>query len=535
MNTINPSVAMATAVRWKGSPRAIAFEENGMREKLAATHLPCFVVQDFAGRIGITHEGELSSEGNGLMLIAYAPAATPAAFGDPTFRDDYQLKYCYKAGAMANGIASADLVINLGRAGFLGSFGAAGLVPNKVKAAIETIQAALPHQSYAFNLIHSPTEKALEERAVDLFLQNGVRIVEASAYLDLTIHIVHYRAAGLSLGANGEIISQNKVIAKVSRKEVAGRFMSPAPLKYLDPLLAAGKITAEQHALAQRIAVADDITVEADSGGHTDNRPLVALFPTIIHLRDKLQAEYQYAKPIRIGAAGGISTPESALAAFMMGAAYVVTGSVNQACVESGTSDYVRDLLAKVESTDVMMAPASDMFEMGVNLQVLKRGTLFGPRAKKLYELYKQYDSIEAIPSEERAKLEAQVFKQPLEAVWQQCIAFFEERDPEQIERAKDNPHRKMALVFRWYLGLSSNWANAGIPERSSDYQIWCGPAMGAFNDWVRGTSLALPQNRVAAVVAEKIMEGVAYLYRVQTLILQGAVLPVSVLQVVVE
>lgn len=528
MQSNNSSQSSAAKLLWKGSPRAISFDEAGIREKLANTDKLCFVVKDFSGRIGVTNDGELSSEGNGLELIAYAPIATAAHLGDPTFRQDYNLKYCYKAGAMANGIASADLVINLGKAGFLGSFGAAGLVPARVKQAIERIQAELPTQSYAFNLIHSPTEKALEERAVNLFLAHGVHVVEASAYLDLTAHIVHYRAAGLSQDAQGNIIIKNKVIAKVSRKEVAGRFMSPAPLKYLDPLLKEGKITAEQYALAQKVAVADDITVEADSGGHTDNRPLIALFPTIIQLRDELQAKYQYAKTIRVGAAGGISTPASALGAFMMGAAYVVTGSVNQACVESGTSDYVRELLSKVESTDVMMAPASDMFEMGVNLQVLKRGTLFGPRAKKLYELYKQYDGIDDIPAEERKKLEETVFKMPLETVWQQCIAFFEERDPEQIERAKDNPHRKMALIFRWYLGLSSNWANAGIPERSSDYQIWCGPAMGAFNDWVRGTRLEVAKNRVAADVAEQIMTGAAYLYRINILKTQGAVLPLS-------
>jgi trans-AT polyketide synthase, acyltransferase and oxidoreductase domains len=518
MNQLN----IATKVLWKGSPRAISFDAKGIQEKIAQTDKPCFVVKDFAGRVGVTNDGDLTTDGSGLSLMAYAPIATAAHLGDPTFREDYNLKYCYKAGAMANGIASAELVINLGKAGFLGSFGAAGLVPARVSQAIERIQRELPTESYAFNLIHSPNEKALEERAVDLYLKNGVHIVEASAYLDLTKHIVHYRAAGLSQDAQGNIVSKNKVIAKVSRKEVAARFMSPAPLKYLNPLLEEGKITALQHALAQKIAVADDITVEADSGGHTDNRPLIALFPTIIQLRDKIQSEYNYAKPIRIGAAGGIATPASALAAFMMGAAYVVTGSVNQACVESGTSDYVRKVLANVESTDVMMAPASDMFEMGVNLQVLKRGTLFGPRAKRLYEIYKQYNSIDDIPQEEREKLEKVTFKLPLETVWQQCIAFFEERDPEQIERAKDNPHRKMALIFRWYLGLSSNWANAGIPERTSDYQIWCGPAMGAFNDWVKGTPLEKPENRIAADVAERIMTGAAYLYRVNTLRLQG-------------
>ena len=34
--------------------------------------------------------------------------------------------------------------------------------------------------------------------------------------------------------------------------------------------------------------MADDITAEADSGGHTDNRPFVALLPTILALRDEI-------------------------------------------------------------------------------------------------------------------------------------------------------------------------------------------------------------------------------------------------------
>ncbi len=377
-----------TTLLWKGSPRAIAFDEVSMQEKLANTKQICYVVKDFRGRIGITNEGNISTEGQGLEVMAMAPAVGPEDLGDSSFREDYNIKYCYKTGAMANGIATEELVIRLGKANMLGSFGAAGLVPSRVKEAIDQIQNELKDRTYAFNLIHSPTEKALEEGAVKLYLENNIRVVEASAYLDLTEHIVHYRAAGLELDGEGNILIKNKVIAKLSRKEVAERFMAPATDKFLKPLLEAGKITQQQYELAQKVPMADDITVEADSGGHTDNRPLIALFPTIINLRDEIQKKYNYAKKIRVGAAGGISTPSSALAAFIMGAAYVVTGSVNQACVEAGTSEYVKKLLANVASTDVIMAPASDMFEMGVNLQVLKRGTLFGPRAKKLYEYY---------------------------------------------------------------------------------------------------------------------------------------------------
>jgi len=525
---------------WKGSPRDIVFEEKEIRTKMEQTHLPCYVMKDMGGRIGVSNGGELVSEGRGLQVLAIANPMTAEQLGDPGFRSDYNLKYAYKTGAMANGIASAELVIAIGKANLLGSYGAAGQVASKIRTSIEQMQAALPTQTFAVNLIHSPVEEALEANAVDLFLEKGIKVVEASAYLALTEYIVYYRVAGLSQNADGTVNIGNKVIAKISRKEVATPFMMAPPEEFVNSLLQKGKITATQAELAKLVPMADDITVEADSGGHTDNRPLVALLPIIIQLRDEMETKYGFAQKIRIGAAGGISTPASALAAFMMGAAYVVTGSVNQACVEAGTSEHVRKLLQQVDSTDVMGAPASDMFEMGVELQVLKRGTMFGPRAKKLYEYYKMYKSIDEIPTEERLKLEKQVFRKPLEEIWQGCIEFFEQRDPEQITRAKDNPHRKMALIFRWYLGLSSNWANAGTADRTLDYQIWCGPSMGAFNDWAKGSYLEDYNNRKVADVAEEIMSGAAFLWRVQALRVQcvgitgslGRVFPVRGTQV---
>ena len=513
---------------WKGSPRDIVFDVESIRKKLAQTEKPCYVMEDFRGRIGVSNSGELVSKGRGLQVLAIANPMTAAQLGDPSFQKDYHLKYAYKTGAMANGIASEELIIAIGKAKMLGSFGAAGLVPTRVLQAIEKIQANLKTESYAFNLIHSPNEAALEEGAVNLFLEKGVHIVEASAFLALTENIVHYRVAGLSKDDEGNVQISNRVIAKISRKEVAKHFMQAPPERFLKILLEKGKITPLQAELAALVPMADDITVEADSGGHTDNRPLVALLSTIIQMRDEYQQQYNFKQKIRIGAAGGISTPASALAAFMMGAAYIVTGSVNQACIEAGTSEHVRKLLATVASTDVMMAPASDMFEMGVELQVLKRGTLFGPRAKKLYDYYMRYNSIDEIPNDERLKIEKQIFQKPLETVWQDCIDFFQKRDPHQIERAKGNPKRKMALIFRWYLGLSSNWANAGTKGRATDYQIWCGPSMGAFNDWVKGTYLEQYQNRTAADVAEQIMQGAAYLYRIQSLKMQGVGFPME-------
>jgi trans-AT polyketide synthase/acyltransferase/oxidoreductase domain-containing protein len=511
--------------RWTGPVESITFDEAGMHHALMRLDAPVFVVE-YQGKVGVTHQGELQA-GTGIAdCLAVTWPINLEQLGDPAFRSYYGTRLAYSSGAMAQGISSAELVIALGKAGMLGSFGAAGMVPARLEAAIQKVQAALPDGPYAFNLIHSPHEEAMEKNAVGLYLKYGVTTVEASAFLDLTPSLIWYRAAGLEKNANGEVIIRNRVIAKVSRIEVAQKFMQPAPAGLLNELVQQGKITAQQADLAQYVPVADDVTVEADSGGHTDNRPLVCLVPTMLALRDEIQARYKYQQPVRIGAAGGISTPASVFAALMMGAAYVVTGSVNQACMEAGTSEYTRKLLAQASMADVMMAPSADMFEMGVKVQVLKKGTLFPLRAQKLFELYSKYDSIESIPADEREKIEKQVFRRNLDDVWAETVKFFQERDPDQIARANQNPKRKMALIFRWYLGLSSKWSNSGEPGREMDFQIWCGPAIGPFNDWTRGTYLAEPQNRKAVDVALHLLTGAAYLWRLQTLKLQGLEFP---------
>jgi hypothetical protein len=86
-----------------------------------------------------------------------------------------------------------------------------------------------------------------------------------------------------------------------------------------------------------------------------------------------------------------------------------------------------------------------------------------------------------------------------------------------------------MALVFRWYLGQSSHWANRGEPSRQVDYQVWCGPAMAAFNEWVRGSFLERPENRRVATVAGNILYGAAVLLRARGLATQGVRLPAGI------
>jgi len=520
---------------WSGPFESISFDEEAVQKELLELEDLVYVLQ-VGGQVGVTRTGRVemaagkrpgASTGNvKASVLAIFPSLPPEQLGDPAFNETYGTRYTYYGGAMASAIASTEMVIAFGKAGFLGSFGAAGLPPARLEDAIRQVQAELGSAPYAFNLIHSPNEEALERRAVELYLRYKVPVVEASAYLDLTPHIVHYRAAGLEPDPQGNARILHRVIAKVSRREVAQKFLQPAPPAILARLVQEGKISEQQARLAQQVPMADDITVEADSGGHTDNRPLVCLVPAMLALRDEMQERYTYPQPVRIGAAGGISTPASALAAYAMGAAFVATGSINQACVESGACEYTKGLLAKASMADVMMAPSADMFEMGVKVQVLKTGTMFPMRATRLYELYQKYDSLEAIPLEEREKLEKQVFHRSLDDVWDETVRFFTERDPEQIQRAKDNPKRKMALVFRWYLGLSSRWSATGEKGRELDYQIWCGPSIGPFNDWTRGTYLAESKNRRIVDVALHIMTGCAYLARVQSLRNAGVRVP---------
>lgn len=515
-----------TSLRWYGDGYP-STDPAGIYEVLADLDSPCFVVVTPEG-IGAVAGGSAAVGGDGPGLLAAAPPLPPHRLGSGAFVAAHAVRQPYMAGAMAGGIASADMVIALAREGFLASFGAAGLLPETIEKALMRFAAEIPGLPYAVNLIHSPSEERLEREAVELFLRHRVRCVEASAYMDLTPHVVRYRLAGLHRDGAGRTVTGNRLIAKVSRPETAERFMRPAPAAVVSALLERGLITAEQAALAHHVPLADDITVEADSGGHTDRRPLPALLPAILRLRDAVQREHRYPVPVRVGAAGGLGTPVAVAAAFAMGAAYVVTGSVNQSCLESGASAQSRAMLAEAGIADCEMAPAADMFEMGVDLQVLKKGTLFPMRARRLYQLYQAHDGLESLPPAEGAKLEQQIFRRPLEDVWQECITYFERRDPEQLARAADNPKRRMALVFRWYLGMASRWAVTGEKDRAADYQIWCGPAMGSFNDWVTGSYLKNPSNRRVADVAHHLMRGAAFHTRLAQLRTAGVTIPAT-------
>lgn len=514
---------------WRPDGGPPAFTPHDVAAVAAKPREQAFVVRDAHGAIGVGVGGSMAaapSHDAPWPVLGVLPPLYPEWLGDRRFTARHGVRFPYVVGAMANGITTARMVREAHAAGVLSFFGAAGLRPERVEAEVSGLRQALGTEAgWGSNLIHSPAEPALEHRIVDIYLRHGVRRASASAYLALTPAVVRYAFAGARRGPDGAPVRAQRVLAKVSRPETAQRFLAPAPAALLDSLRADGLLTAEELELAAQHPVATDIIAEADSGGHTDNRPLTALLPVLFGVRDAAMSAHR-AEPILIGAAGGIGTPQAAAAAYAAGAAFVLTGSVNQACVESGLSEAGRVMLAQADMADVIMAPAADMFEMGVEVQVLRRGTMFAQRGARLYRAWRTYDGLDAIPPDERRALESGVLGATFDEVWAKTRAYFEQVEPGEIDRAERDPKHRMALVFRWYLGLSSRWAIDGVAERRADYQIWCGPAMGAFNRWVAGTFLEPHTERSVAQVARNLLEGAAAVTRAAQLRSYGVSVP---------
>jgi len=517
---------MPTIGYWTGNPEEVHFDHFNHDLLSKSLRQTIHIVFDSSNhKLGLTTSGTIQfdqphSNEPYLGLIASLPGIYPEWLGDRSFNEAHNLRFAYVGGAMARGICSSRIVIQLAKMGGMAFFGSAGLRPEVIEKAIDEISQALDSSglSWGCNLIHSPNEPQMEQQVVDLYLRKKVRRVSASAFMKLTKPVVQYACSGLFKDQNGEICRTNFLFGKISREEVARHFLSPAPKKILDDLVNTGSLTQEEADLAQQIPLSEDIIVESDSGGHTDNRPLNALFPTIRYQANRLAEQHGYRRAIRLGAAGSLGTPIGVAAAFALGAAFVVLGTVHQASVESGIADSSRDMLSKAKLSDVVMTASADMFELGVKVQVLKRGTLMGVRGNKLYDIYSRYNSIEEIPASLKTQIENQIFGMTLEAVWQKTETFFEKVDPRMLETAAKDPKKKMALVFRWYIGNSSRWPITGEESRQADYQIWCGPAMGSFNSWVKNSFLEPPKDRHIQQIALNILEGATLITRANQL-----------------
>ncbi|MEL6211866.1 MAG: 2-nitropropane dioxygenase, partial [Pseudomonadota bacterium] len=162
--------------------------------------------------------GEISVAPGAHGQDGFLPEVYAERLGDRGFRSIHGVRFAYAVGAMARGITTARMVIEAQRAGFAAFFGAAGLDPTTIGAAIDEIQAALGPDApgWGSNLIHSPQAPESERAVVDLYLRKGVRRVSASAFMDLSPEIVRYAATGLRADPDGRVQRANHVFAKVS-------------------------------------------------------------------------------------------------------------------------------------------------------------------------------------------------------------------------------------------------------------------------------------------------------------------------------
>jgi trans-AT polyketide synthase/acyltransferase/oxidoreductase domain-containing protein len=439
---------------------------------------------------------------------------TAASLGNASFRRAYGLKYAYLAGAMYRGIASKEIVIKMARAGLLAYLGTAGMPLAEVEGNLKAIRAQLTGgEPFGLNVLSNLEDPEAEMNAIALYMRYGVGFVEAAAYMQVSPALVWYRVAGLSEDADGKVVCNHRILAKISRPEVAAVFMSPPPDAIVRQLQQEGRITAAQAALAARVPMAGEICVEADSGGHTDMGIPTVIFPPIVGMRDEFVAQYGYKTPIYVGQAGGIGSPQAAAAAFTMGADFILTGSINQCTVEAGTSDVVKDILQEINTQDTEYAPAGDMFEIGAKVQVLKRGVFFPARANRLHALYTQYASLDEIPESVRRQIQDRYFQRSFDDVWQDIRDYLQSTGRAgEAAQMEGSPKQKMARIFKWYFAYTTRLALTGEESRRVDFQVHTGPALGSFNQWVKDSPLKSWRNRHVDDIAERLMTATAQL-----------------------
>jgi len=92
------------------------------------------------------------------------------------------------------------------------------------------------------------------------------------------------------------------------------------------------------------------------------------------------------------------------------------------------------------------------------------------------------YSSLEEIDERTARQIQQRYFRRSFADIWAETADYLRGTDPAEIDRAEHEPKRKMALVFKWYFVHSTRLAMAGRTGAAVDYQIQCGPAMGALN-----------------------------------------------------
>ncbi|WP_432069336.1 ACP S-malonyltransferase [Streptomyces sp. AA1529] len=405
-----------------------------------------------------------------------APAVTADGLGARSFRERYGLLRAYAVGSMHGGVSGPELLRATAKAGLLGFLGTGGLTRGELEGRLRELE---PQAAVGANLGYRHGAPEREAELVDQLLRHGVDLVEASGFPVLTEDLVRFRLKG------------GRVLAKVSRTDMAAAFLAPPPERLVARLLDAGAVTAAEAAAAASRPMADDLCVEADGGWQCVGADLLTLLPAVLRLRDEAAPP---GPRVHVGCAGGIGTPEAAAAAFLLGADFVLTGSVNQCTVEAATSDHVKDLLQQAHQHDVDTAPWADLFELGGQARYLKRGLLFPARATRLHELWRRHTSFAELDEATRER----ILDRRLGG-----------EHPPPAPPGQDGK-AELADLFRNYFARGFRLAVRGDAADRADHLVHCGPAMGAFNQAVAGTGLHPWRARTVEAVCDVLLDGAA-------------------------
>lgn len=411
---------------------------------------------------------------------AASAAPTADTLGAATFRERYGLRRAYLLGALYGGISGREMLSAAAKAGLLGFLGTGGLPLDEVDGLLRDLAGELGlGGAFGVNLLYRHGAPEEESALVDLLLRHGVDLVEASGFPLITPALVRFRLKG------------GRIIAKVSRTDVAAEFLAPPPERLVARLLEAGEVTAEEARAAGGRPMADDLCVEADGGWLSSTADLLTLLPAVLRLRDTTVTG---GHRVHVGCAGGIGTPEAAGAAFLFGSDFVLTGSVNQCSVEAATSAEVKDILQEAREYDVDTAPWGELFDLGVQARYLKRGLFFPARASRLHELWRRHDSLADLDEETRSQV---------------LDRYLGGETPAPAAPGTD-PKQHLAAVFRGYFARGLRLAADGDQSARVDYLVHCGPAMGAFNQVVADTGLHSWRSRTVEAIADTLMGGAA-------------------------
>jgi hypothetical protein len=151
-------------------------QENS-RQILANAQYPMLFVHGMPGQMTVSTDAPEQEK-----MCFRLPNLTAQDFGDAEFKKTYGLKYAMYGGAMANGIASSDMVIALGKCGCMGSYGAGGMRLETVAQEIDKIKAALGDKPYMINML-SNRNGDMEMQLAQMLVEKNVPAVEASAYI----------------------------------------------------------------------------------------------------------------------------------------------------------------------------------------------------------------------------------------------------------------------------------------------------------------------------------------------------------------